>query len=74
MSNIFIKKYNMELFPLSENKEIYVTLDHNYFVKFFKINQEHEANNEVMIHKKASKLVPCPKIFDYFVEDNKIIL
>lgn len=74
MSNKFINKYKMQLFPLSETKEIYVTLDHNYFVKIFKISQKHKAENEIAVHKKASELVPCPKIFDYFVEDNKIIL
>jgi serine/threonine protein kinase len=74
MSKNFIKKYQMQLFPLSESKEIYVTLDHNYFVKIFKISHKYKADNEITIHKKASELVPCPKIFDYFVEDDKVIL
>jgi serine/threonine protein kinase len=76
MSHKYIEKYKMQLFPLSETKEIYVTMNenNNYFVKFFKINQKHKADSEIMIHKKAYNLVPCPKIFDYFVENNKIIL
>jgi serine/threonine protein kinase len=70
---MFIKKHKMQLFPISETKEIYVTLDHNYFVKIFKMSHKHKADNEVGIHIKASELVPCPKIFDYFIEDDKII-
>jgi serine/threonine protein kinase len=74
MPDKYIEKYKMNLLAMSEIKEIYITEDHRFFVKFFKIAQKHKADREISLHKKASEIVPCPKIFDCFVEDNRIIL
>ena len=42
----------------------------NIIVKTFRKEQQESMNNEFKIHKIAEKLVPCPKIIDYYIEDD----
>ena len=86
-NNIFIKKYNKSANRLSKTKNIYLTDDNKIFVKIFNIDDKIKADNEYHIHKKVESLMysqvskisnlfkdaGCPKIIDYFIEDNKII-
>ena len=37
------------------------------------MEDKNKANNEYSVHTKAYSLVPCPKIIDYYTENNQII-
>lgn len=72
MNKLHIKKYGFEVFKLSEKKNIF--RNKNYFVKVFIKNEIDKAKNEFNIHKKAIELkINCPKIIDFFEEDNQYI-
>ena len=70
MSPVFLKKYNCNLIRLSLAKPVYYCENNpNIIVKTFRKEQQESMNNEFKIHKLAEKLVPCPKIIDYYIED-----
>jgi tRNA A-37 threonylcarbamoyl transferase component Bud32 len=72
METLFIKKYGFDFFKLSKEKNIY--RNKNYFAKVFTKNQIHIAENEYKIHQRAVELkIPCPKIIDFFEENEKYI-
>ena len=73
MNKTNIKKYDFTIYKLSDTKPIYRTK--NYFIKIFSKNEYDKAHNEYELHKKAYELeIPCPKIIDFFEEDNYYIL
>lgn len=73
MNKTFVKKYDFDIYKLSDTKPIYRTK--NYFIKFFNKNELSKATNEYELHKKAFELgIPCPKIIDFFEEDDCHIL
>jgi len=73
MNKNFIKKYDFDIYKLSDKKPIYRTK--NYFIKLFLLHEYEKAKNEYLLHKKACDLgIPCPKIIDFFLEDDYYIL
>ena len=64
---------NEDMIQLSKKKNIYKTLDNKHFIKIFNMEDKNKANNEYSVHTKAYSLVPCPKIIDYYTENNQII-
>jgi len=68
MTDVFVRKYNCKLISLSSKKRIYYKeTDTKIFVKAF--TDLGAMEKERILQEKASTIVPCPEILDYFVED-----
>jgi tRNA A-37 threonylcarbamoyl transferase component Bud32 len=64
---------NDEIQCLYKKKNIYKTKDNKHVIKIFDMKDKKKADNEYNIHSKAYGLVPCPKIIDYYTENDQII-